>query len=422
MTTLLSKLKLAPVRWDLGQILLPEHFHALYSSLTAEMSLRASMAGAPFYGVAELSWDDQSLLHGQVKINTLTLVLPSGTLLHVPGNGLLSSLSLTEIGTSSVSVYLHLLGPKLSEIGNPLYAGEPRTLHRELYSLTLSTQPSLDATVESLKLAEFEALPQRSRWGLSRSYIPPLLQIGPVPFLRAQCQELSIRLGSFHAQCQAQLKDRFLRADRLASLRSSVLEVRQLSSLLAEIRSGVHPHPYSLFVALRRLYFHLCLLSPKDAHAQELPYLHDDQGSSFQRLFQELDLLLSPDSAQPSHVEMQRGRDRFSVVSLPSALSQSSEVFLLVSRNRQGERVSLDAVKLASPRRLDLVHRAALSGVPFRYDASPPPHQFVEGMDFYRMSLGEEWRHVCEAGSLEFYITEPLRDPDVKVLLCWKLE
>jgi type VI secretion system protein ImpJ len=84
--------KLAPVRWELGQILLPEHFTTLHTSLLAELRARAAVAGLPAYGVAELSWHDKALEQGQLILQSLTAVLPSGLLINVPGSGTLEGL------------------------------------------------------------------------------------------------------------------------------------------------------------------------------------------------------------------------------------------------------------------------------------------------------------------------------------------
>ena len=110
--------KLAPVRWELGQILLPEHFSTL---------------------IAELTWHDRALEQGQLQIQSLTAVLPSGLLIHVPGSGTLEGLSLKATGVPKVKVYLHVLDEPASALGNPLYASEPKTVRRQVLSLRLST-------------------------------------------------------------------------------------------------------------------------------------------------------------------------------------------------------------------------------------------------------------------------------------------
>ena len=48
---------LAPVKWEMGQPLLPQHLHAQEESLLADTSLRFQMSGLPSFGICRLNWD-----------------------------------------------------------------------------------------------------------------------------------------------------------------------------------------------------------------------------------------------------------------------------------------------------------------------------------------------------------------------------
>lgn len=414
----MSTHKLAPVRWELGQILLPEHFKAMHASLLAELRLRAAVSGLPCYGVAELAWNEEALKRGQLAVRSLTAVLPSGTLVHVPGNAMLRELSLSAVGAPHVRVYLHRLGEPADAVGNPTYSQDPKTLKRELLSLRLSTQQALERSDESMQLALFER--RVDGWGVNPSFCPPLLQLGPHPFLRDQRDWLEAKLIEFHKRLLDDLDDDFLRGDRLAGIRSCLLEVCQVRSLLAEIPTGIHLHPYPFFASLRRLYFAICNFNDQVPDRPVFAYLHDALGDCFGELFRSLEARLSQEATQANHVELQRRDGRFVIESWPPSLSEARHAYLLCSRNARQEQVSLEGIKLASPDRLELVHRAALRGVPFEPLAQPPAdHPFVHGMDFYKLTLAEEWTYVQKARALAFYVTAPLEPKEIRVLLYW---
>ncbi len=409
--------KLAPVRWELGQILLPEHFSTLHSSILAELRARAAVAGVPGFGIAELIWHDKALEQGQLQIQALTAVLPSGLLIHVPGSGTLEGLSLKATGLPKVKVYLHVLDEPASALGNPLYASEPKTVRRQVLSLRLSTQPSLERSLETLLLGEFQCEPDR-RWVIEPGSCPPLLQVGPNPFLLQQLQSLAKRLQEFQGRLLDDMKDTLLRGGYLSTMSGCLREVCVVRSLLAEIPTGVYRHPYYLFDALRRLYFEICAFHERQPEQPCFPYVHEAIAENFQRLFGYLEKNLIALTAPRRHVELTLRDGRFLLPAWPDELARAEKVYLLVSRNQRHERIPMDAVKIASPDRLDLVHGAALRGVPFESIPNPPSSRyFIEGMEFYELHLGDEWSQVLKSQGLCFYASGLLSSSGVRVLL-----
>src|SRR5262245_12274958 len=93
----------------MGQSLLPEHFYAQESSLRKELYLHLGMFPAPYWGVGSLSWDGFQLINGALSIRELTLVLPSGDLIDVPGNSAPPpTFNLAKTGSAKVPIYIHL--------------------------------------------------------------------------------------------------------------------------------------------------------------------------------------------------------------------------------------------------------------------------------------------------------------------------
>jgi predicted component of type VI protein secretion system len=156
--------------------------------------------------------------------------------------------------------------------------------------------------------------------------------------------------------------------------------------------------PTILFDALRRLYFEICAFHEKQPEQPCFPYVHEGSAENFQRLFGYLEKNLIALTAPRRHVELTLRDGRFLLPAWPDELARAEKVYLLVSRNQRHERIPMDAVKIASPDRLDLVHGAALRGVPFESIPNPPSSRyFIEGMEFYELHLGDEWSHVLKS-------------------------
>ncbi len=59
--------KLARVRWQVGQTLLPEHFRAQDEALSSESRLHAELSGLPRIGIASLAWSEVLLAEGSLS-------------------------------------------------------------------------------------------------------------------------------------------------------------------------------------------------------------------------------------------------------------------------------------------------------------------------------------------------------------------
>lgn len=101
--------RLGRVEWEMGQTLLPEHLVAQEDSLIAESILRFRANGLPDYGVVRLQWNETLLLQGVFAIQGMVLIMPSGMLLSLRENAVVSPYNLNVSGSVEVPVYCHLL-------------------------------------------------------------------------------------------------------------------------------------------------------------------------------------------------------------------------------------------------------------------------------------------------------------------------
>lgn len=414
----MSTLKIAPVRWFLGQTVLPEHFVALQQLIDAVGEFRTRLAGLPCHGIAQFSYNEALLRDGVLSLGELAAVLPDGALISVPGNSSLGPLSLSATSATRVSVYLHVLSDAVSGQGNRTYDSDPRVVERLVQRATLSINDSVEGSRAVLRLGDFEKGVAGS-WSLSPSYIPPILHVGSTPYLQPPLASLEAQVSALEPQLVAQLQDTFLRPDRLATIRRCLCALYRMQSLLSDLRSRVPLHPYDLHAALRDLYLEACCFHEVIPDQPILPYQHDNLAGCFGTVFRLLQQALRPVYARSTHLRFSRSNGLFTLSGLPADLKDAQEVFLLVQRPTLHGRITIDDIKLSCTSRLALVHRLVLRGVPFKYVERPPfQHTFGPEVDFYQLQTGDEWDHVLRESSLALYVHPVLERANV--FLYWR--
>jgi type VI secretion system protein ImpJ len=411
--------KLARVRWQVGQTVLPEHFRAQDESLSAEARLHAELSGLPQVGIASLAWSEALLAEGSLSISSLTAVMPGGFLVDVPGNAALQSFSLEATGKAEVTVFLHLLDETRGTEGVPLYADEPPNVPRLLRRLQLSSEQAVDRALSSLELVSFTKKLEGEWRPVSRK-VPPLLLVGPNPFLNELLFELDALLEKAHGQLRTLLLDSYQRTERLATARRTMLEVRRLQALRADMLSGISPHPYNFFDALRRFYFEVCCYLELEPGGEMPRYRHDDPGAGLWGWMELLNRAFRPEDTRLTYTPFECKEGQFVLTPLP-ALEQGvqSELYLLVRSADPSQPPSMEGVKLASPSRLPAVRRLALRGIPFQHVPHPAfPHAFGPEISWYKLSLGEEWQYAQRDNGMAFYVTPALQG--TQVFLFWR--
>jgi len=415
----MQRYKLARVRWQVGQTLLPEHFRAQDEALSSEARLHAELFGLPQTGIASLTWNEVLLTEGSLSISTLTAAMPGGFLVNVPGNATVPSFSLEATGRAEVSVYLHLMDDTRTTEGVPLYADEPPNVQRLLHRLQLSSDQAMDRALATLELAAFSKNLQGA-WRPSPRKVPPLLLVGPNPFLNDLLAELDLLLDKAHGQLRTLLLDSYQRGERLASARRTLLEVHRLQALRGDMRSGISPHPYHFFDALRRFYFEVCCYLELDPDGSLPTYRHDDPGPGMWGWIELLNRAFRPEDTRLTYKPFDFKDGQFVLSPLPALeAGVQSELYLLVRSEDPSQPPSMEGVKVASPSRLPVVRRLALRGIPFQPVAHPAfPHAFGPEISWYKLSLGEEWQFALRDNGMAFYATPALQG--TQVFLFWR--
>lgn len=411
---------LSRVHWSMGQTLLPEHLRVLEESLLTDSATRLSLLGLPSYGLCKLRWNETLLAEGVLSLEAMTLVMPSGLLLELKGNAQATSLNLNIPGATLVPVYLHIRAiPENRDARD----AEPQTIERGnvscwLWQLELSTDQEHSDTLESFRLAEFEKQPD-GPWQLASRYIPPLMCVGSVPFLKNELTELGQRLESYHYQLTQEIAAIYLSGADLVNAKQCLKSVVQVQRFLINLFSQISPHPYNVYEQLKCFYVDMCFYHNNTPQFATAPYRHEQLVDVFREIFiplnDQLQLVQTRSPYLPFTVT-----DGIVRATLPTSIREAKEIYLLVQKSQVTRTVSLDGLKIAAVSRIPVVHKFYLQGIPYkRIDRPPFQHSFGPEVDIYQLNEGEEWDHALRELTVGFYADAKLADE--KFFLYWRV-
>jgi len=413
--------KLSRVYWQLGQPLLPEHFFTQEEALLADSEYRFRMGGLPFYGLAELEWRESLLDDEVLSLSKLSLKTPSGLLLAIPGNSKLASpLNLNAIGSTTVQVYCHV--SKAQEIGDDMHdslsTDESELISRAIYELHLSAEATHHGAFESVKLLEFKKGVE-TQWELSENFIPPLMLVGASPFLKSKLNQISMQLDIFREQLINETAST-ISAENLQAAKSCLEKVYSIQRLLLNIKSQIQLHPYHVYDKLLDFYAAICtyLNSPLNL-ATKLVYNHENLAYIFKEITAHLLTELKSGKSRVPYLPFKFENGRF-ICELPKEVREATAIYLLIQKKHIQSTFVISNIKLSSPSRSSLVHKLALPGIPFKSISQLPfQHSFGSEVDFYEVSLGEEWDYAIKELSVVFYTTE--ESDDMTPYVYWRL-
>lgn len=388
----------------MGQALLPDHLYALEESVLADSASRFNLRGIPSHGVQTLRWNESLLTEGMLSLNALTLVLPSGILLVLKGNTQVSTLNLNVSGSPTLSVYLHLQG--LTEQSSESDIAK-QTIRRDnvscwLWSAELSTEQENQYAQESFYLAEFEKQPDGS-WHLSSRYIPPLLCLGGVPFLKQELTQLNHRLEAYHYYLTQEITAIYLSGTDLMNAKQCQKSVVQILRFLGNLFAEISPHPYQVYEQLKTFYVELCFYHNSVPQFATTTYRHEQLALVFREILTPLNEQLQFSQSRSPYLPFTLVN---SVVQaqLPLAIREAKDIYLLVQKGAVSKQLNLDALKIAATSRIAITHKFYLQGIVLKHLDRPPfQHSFGPEVDIFQLNKGEEWDYALNELSIGFY-------------------
>jgi type VI secretion system protein ImpJ len=417
------KYQTARVHWRMGQALLPEHFQSQESSLREELRLRLSLQPYPLRGVGGLEWDAFQLRNGIVSLRQLTLLLPDGTLIDVPGNTQPPpNFPLASAGTTPTALYLHLGESKPERVE---VAGQPEEdgVERVVQHVFLSSSDQSDTASPVFKLAVFRKEPAGNAWSLSEDYLPPLLRVGGSPFFEPVLKRIDSLVNTLRQVLLEDLRVNYLVGESLLAARECLKGLYRFEALRANLEHDYQAHPFELFRALHELYIELCMLRNTTPEEKVQRYEHEDLAGCFHALLEDCRRKVEGARSEITYLPFQRkeGVQVCDVRKEEKRLREARRLYLLLQKRSPAIRLELSGLKLASVMRLPVVHQFAMQGIPFRrVDKLPFQHPFSAEVEFHVLGDGQEWDHAMNEGALAFLHRPELEE--VRAFLFWSRE
>jgi predicted component of type VI protein secretion system len=422
--------QLAPVLWQMGQTLLPDHLFAQEDALAGEARLRFQAQGLPSFGVAKLEWDTYLLAQGTLAIENLRIFTRQQCLLvDYPGNTLLISQPLTFVNSARAQVYYFIFQEQATTNNTAMNSSAnsvdysavrntaPNSLAKRLFKLVLAQQARLPEQYENLlsshtlidqgKLAEFDQATNK-RWALSERYIPPLLQIGTSEFLRRPLQQLSALLSRYLTETYKICKQQELPEMRHYEMKQCASSVSQSLQYLAnhigneKVGGEIYLHPYFLYEHLQKLNRELALLSGEWAALNIQNYRHNDLQGIFKTLFRNIIAHLKHHSRNNQSFELHL-KDGCYRAQLPSTLSKNDKLFLIINCDQQPSLPDTSLPRMSSHKRVGTLHSYSLSGVALSaVKHSAINHYFGEKTQCFQLMPSTELAYIQRDHSLAF--------------------
>ena len=435
-----------PVHWQEGMFLRPHHFQVAARHASSITNLGQKWDCHYNWGLREINLNEPALANRRFVVNALQARLRDGTLVSIPEDGILPDLDLKnafERG-SSLTVYLGVpvfnpKGANLSSESNEL--GRYRTDSQQIedennglnpqpigtrvlnYKLLLSTQD----------LAGYEVVPiarvQRAQSAdgtpeLDETYIPPVLSTtawGPLhkKLLNSIYERIGKKIDTIALKVvQGNIGfDSHNQGDPL--IFAQLRELNESYSVLGVLLFAEGVHPFPTYVELCRLVGKLAIFGP-NRRPPELPkYDHDDLGTCYYRVKQNLDALLDI-VVEPEYKErpfVGTGL-RMQVTLEPSWLEPAWQMYIGVLSQLEPEECirlltkgQLD-MKVGSSERVDNIFRMGASGLNLNPNPRPPralPSQ--PGLIYFQINRDsqiEEWQNVQRSLTLAVRLNENL--------------
>lgn len=409
---------IAPVHWQMGQILLPDHLIAQEHALTADTFLRHQSGGLPCYGIGKLAWDKYLLAKGNLSLNSLRLFTHANSLLvDYPGNADIVSLPLEFKDTSRVEVYYFVLQSPTVISTEQLPTPNSLPVARRLYKIALALQSSLGEEYEALcshykvidqgKLAEFVE-DNNGSWKLSERFIPPLVQIGVSEFLLGPLKQLNILLNRYLKETLSLYQKQQLPDIRLFEIKHCVNALYESQQFLAnhigypKQKAELQLHPYYLYEQLQKLHRQLNLLSGEWTPLPVQNYQHSDLHGTFKILFRNVVSRLKLHSRNSQSFQLHLKDGKYQTM-LPDAASKQDNLYLVINCDQQPSLADEALPCMGSHKRISTLFHYSLSGVgliPVKHKALT--HYFGETTQCFQLKEGEELNHIIQDASLTF--------------------
>lgn len=388
--------------WKSGQLLTPGHFERQEQILLAHMAARFRLGSAAAHGIASLELDFAELESGRVAVRRLTWLRRDGVLVSTDGNSSLPApLEIEGKGRSAVYLYVGEEPEPAAREGTELV---PRLFGLELQEGPASSDWTRKAEA-SCQLLEVVRAPNGKSLQLG-DFVPPLLQLGESPFLKATLRGLEQSVMEYNRGLLSQAHATSAVRERASDLQRRHVAGQRLLAVLSE--AGISPlrppgapvclHPYALFCALRDYACELAAVPGSLIDPAALVYDHENLKGCYLRVVSVIIAGAPAALASPAGLDFEREGRTFILRQLTAEALDGGDLVLALSGADD-----VSALKLSSPSRLHRLHSALLPGL--HLDEQKVRHEPTGGVETRYFTIrcsGEEWAHVRRERAIAF--------------------
>ncbi|TPV93766.1 MAG: type VI secretion system baseplate subunit TssK [Myxococcales bacterium FL481] len=440
------------VVWRQGMLVSPQHLQRADAFHESLLDVRVDMLGGATWGLCRMVVDDGSLKSGQFKLRSLSAVFPDGLCVQFGAEdpGAPAARSLDDYLTSTTAVLDVYVGVRTARANVTLYgdaSDEVRTRYAVTERLvTDTTNPEADLTVSlarpnltvflgdepedgvaAIKVAELvrdsSGTPQ-----LSRTYVPPCMQIGAAQYLTSSVTELlSIMVVKARALSEGRRQRDASNVEFAARDVTRYLLLSALSQKIPVVSHLAAAGDTSPIV----LYLQLCefagMLSSFDASLDpsQLPkFQPTDLRATFEPLFGEIKRMLGAAVRdQCVNVPLDARQDGMLLGKLKDERLADCNLYVLaVESDAPEQRVANDLPpmsKIASWRDIGSIVRSALPGVRLAATHRPPPEVPIRPRQVYFLLKldGAHWQNIARDRNIAIYLPPPYDPAHAKVTL-----
>ncbi len=441
----------APIAWQQGQFLQPQHFQLADQNQQAQIAALLPLAQQYFWGFSQLELDLAALERGQLIVNKGQLFWQDGSYLNLADNAVviqrmipvdlvkddnivdvfigLKRLDTTKANATLIdqqslaSVDSRYLIESTPIVQADLYQSGPDANVSQLtYVLKLFFRSEIQ-TVQGYDLVPLVSIVHQKNVFIALNTVcPPIVQLGAyAPFWamlqeNASCWPLAYQFSLAHRPNLDWYQIRLGESELGSYLLTQTL-YRLLPPLLNLLKQAT-THPFRLYQALQQAIHELSFFMSAETLADAadpimlnlLPYDHQ---KSHQCLFasqQRLNQLLEKVLTGPQYCVALKRVDNHYEAQLPDQFLAGNNHFYLIIQGAETSAKSfmehiIASSKLTSAQVIDDYIQHAIPGVPLRYLSSRPTGApDIAGAVYFQIDCkNPEWANIIQKSSVGFY-------------------
>lgn len=434
------------VHWHEGMFLRPHHFQALQRHWSYQNQRNDKLDHYYNWGLRSIDLDRDALSNFRFEVHSLAVRLRDGTMVEIPGDGVLPAMELKGLFDEHRSAIVYLALPMmnlakanvaergpidgarylvdLQELEDENTGVNPQPLSVRLlnFKYLLSTQEKAGYDVIPLarlqKSMRSDAAPE-----LDESYIPPVLACDAwktltVGILRNLCDRIGKKIETIATQISARGITLDSRGQGDAALVAQLWELNEAYARMSIWCFSPGVHPFQAYVDLAGLVGRLSFFTATHRPPDLPKYDHDDLGTCFwtvKRYIDEfLELMVEPAYKERPFVGTGL---RMQVAIEPSWLDSAWQMFIGVQSPLPPEELTrlltvpgqLD-MKIGSSERVDAIYRLGQAGLQFSPRPQPPNVlPSLPGLIYFQVRRDQanvEWQNVQRSLALALRLNE----------------